>query len=1072
MRLPGFLRYDTWLGRMLDRPWLTIALVVALTALLGAGALRLRLQTSLYDLMIEDLPETAFYEATKETFGTEEIILVVARADDVFDPATFAHLDELASRLGELDGVRRTISLPGAKRAMDITGTMDPGRFREVVRHVDLFRNNLVSGDGTAAGVTLVLEDRQEREELIDRVAAVMEEYENGVSLYQVGMPVVSLALARFTEKDFFTLPPLTFVVIAILLLLLFRTWHGVLLPLSCILVSLIWTVGVMGWTGTPLSMLTMIVPVFLIAVGTAYCLHFSSEYIQLAGKAGTTRETAREVVSRMRFPTALAVGTTMVGLASLLVNRIDSIRQFAIFSCVGMASLLVVLLTLLPAMIVLMSPARARNGERREDVVDRFLAWVIHVNVHHQKAVFVVAGVVLALGIAGIFRIQVETNPCDYFKEDTPVARNFHDVYKDLSGSFPVNVVVNSGTPDFFEDPENLARLAELEKLLVTVDKVDKSVSVTDYMRLVNYATNRFEPERYALPEKGYQVRMIVNSLKTMLGQDTQDRFVTADFSTANVLLMTHISSSRDFLAAKRELGRICESVFGDDASCGVTGFGIVISATSQLVTQGQVKSLSITVVIIFGMMFVLFLSLRAGLAAIVPNCFPIVVNFGIMGWAGVELSLVTSLIASIAIGLAVDDTIHYLFRYNREFKRDLNEKRAMADTLRTVGRPIVFTTLTIGLGFSVLMFSSFQPTAIFGVMMAITMMAALVGDLVILPSLMTHVPLVTIWDLIRLRMGREPEKGLPIFHGLSRTQIHYVLLAGALKELPDGEVLFRKGEMSNSMYAIVSGELEILDTRTAADWGGDFSERTRVALLRTGDVVGEMGLVRSSRRSATAVAAGPVELLQINRRMIQRLQWLYPPAAYRFFFNLMRILCDRLEHTTHCLSNTGIRDDITGLPTRDTFMMELEKECERTRYYGTDMGVAVVELRAREGHGASREYHAGDRALERVAGALTDFLRRCDMLARIGNRRFGVLMVRMGPEETASACNRLWNMVNDVCDNGIRGWRGDVAIGFACAGPGRPGDPESLLREADEALGRAWSRDGPRVAARDAAA
>jgi signal transduction histidine kinase len=149
---------------------------------------------------------------------------------------------------------------------------------------------------------------------------------------------------------------------------------------------------------------------------------------------------------------------------------------------------------------------------------------------------------------------------------------------------------------------------------------------------------------------------------------------------------------------------------------------------------------------------MYIMFLSGKVGLIAILPNCFPILMNFGIMGWLGIPLSAPTSLIASIAIGLAVDDTIHYLYRYNREFKKDLDKDRALGDTLKNIGKPIIFTTLTISIGFFVLMFSHFKPTATFGFLMVITMLTALMGDLILLPALMLHVELVTAWDLLKL--------------------------------------------------------------------------------------------------------------------------------------------------------------------------------------------------------------------------------------------------------------------------------------------------------------------------------
>jgi signal transduction histidine kinase len=174
-------------------------------------------------------------------------------------------------------------------------------------------------------------------------------------------------------------------------------------------------------------------------------------------------------------------------------------------------------------------------------------------------------------------------------------------------------------------------------------------------------------------------------------------------------------------------------------------------MAQSSNLLTTGQIKSISITLGVIFIVILLLFMSFWVGLIAMIPNLFPIIVSFGLMGWFGVDVSVATSLVACIAIGLAVDDTMHYLFRYNQEFKQDPDKNRALRDTLRKVGKPIVFTTLTIGLGFSVLIFSNFKPTAVFGILMAITMFSALLGDLILLPSLMLHVGLVTAWDLLK---------------------------------------------------------------------------------------------------------------------------------------------------------------------------------------------------------------------------------------------------------------------------------------------------------------------------------
>jgi hypothetical protein len=279
-------------------------------------------------------------------------------------------------------------------------------------------------------------------------------------------------------------------------------------------------------------------------------------------------------------------------------------------------------------------------------------------------------------------------------------------------------------------------------------------------------------------------------------------------------------------------------------------------------------------------------------GLIAVLPNLIPIVFLFGIMGWLQIKLSLVTSLIAGIAIGIAVDDTVHYLTTYNRALKKDWNRTSAMERTVLEVGRPVAFTSFCIIAGFSVLMFSSFQPTAVFGLLMVITMLTDFFGNLLILPSLMLHVELVTVWDLLRIRMGKDPQKAIPLFKGLSRRQVRRVILAGLMETFAEDEAVFRKGDPGDSMYAVVSGEVKVVD--------GAEEKETVIAVMGRGEVFGEMGMIRSRPRTATVVATKESELLKVNQRMLKRLHWLFPLAAQKFFLNLVVILCDRLEIMT----------------------------------------------------------------------------------------------------------------------------------------------------------------------------
>ncbi len=995
-------------------PSVIILVIIVITTLFAWQIPSLSFKTSIYDLIIDDLPETARYEEFKQLFGSDEIIRVVIKCDDIYDQINFQKIRDLSDQAVKIKGVRRVISLPEVKKAVDFTGNWDLNKFSTVMANVDLFKQNLFSEDRKTTVLTLVLEIDADPDQVIVDVNKLMAEASDRLSLYQIGMPLVSQALARLTEKDFFRLPPITFVLIAIVLAVLYRRFFYILIPLVCVTLALIWNFGLMAITGIPLSILTMIVPVFLIAVGTAYCLHIVTEYRTQSVVAENKKSAAAATFGNITFPTILAVVTTVVGLGSLLVSRIAAIQEFAIFACMGIVSFLIILMTLLPATMSLLPLPQKKTSTQSDKpgMLDRLIDVIATIDLDYQKITLPIIGGLVLFCIIGIFKIPVESNPIGYFKEDTEVSRNFHDIYQHLSGSFPINVAMSGPAEDFFQKIEHIAEIEKMQTYIDSLPGIDKTISFGDYLKLVNYASNQFNPEHYRLPEEAWELRMLINSFKMMLGEDMLNRFMSPDFSKTNILLLTHISSSRDFLDAKKKILRHAANLAPNDVNWQVTGFGMVISESSHQITSGQLKSLSITMVIVFGIMFLLFLSSKVGFIAIVPNLFPIIINFGIMGWLGIELSMFTSLIASIAIGLAVDDTIHYLVRYNREFRKDLDDRRALRESLRHIGRPIIFTTLTISIGFSVLAMSSFKPTAIFGTMMAVTMFSALVGDLILLPSLLLHVELVTLWDLVRLKLGKDPGFGIPLFNGLSRTQIHYIIMAGTLKTIDAGKVLFHKGDASDSMCALISGTMDVVEPENEAETLKEHGVYKQINKAGEGEVIGEMGLLRGAPRSATVIASEDCEYLEINLKMIRRLQWLYPPTANRFFMNLMTILCDRIEAVTNSYACESVVDDLTGWYNRRGFINILDTEIHRSKRYQEHLSLCLMGIDF-EVADARMSFEIKDRNFRMIGQTLSNLIRKSDYLGRLDAETFALLMPQTSVQQAEPVCRRLRNLM-----------------------------------------------------------
>ena len=750
-RFSACFSFSLWLECILLHPRKVISGISVITLFFAWHLFHLSFATSVYDMVIENIPETVQYNEFKKLFGSDEIIRIVVKGVNVFEAGTFEKVTRISEEASRIKGVRRIISLPEIKKNIDISGKLSLEEFADRIRPVELFQRNLISDDFKSTSLTLILSDYADHKAIIQQVKCIIETESHGLTTYQIGIPVVSEALSDLTRKDILLLMPISILMFLIILSLLYRNINCVLLPMICVIIALIWTFGLMALYGIPLSMLTVMVPIFLLAIGVTYYLHICSEYLAFSQTCRDPVQVARLTFSSIAFPTFLAALTTIIGFGSLWINQIPAIREFSFFSCFGILSILVVLFTLYPAALVMLPLPRKTAPGFVAHFFDGLVKKIITLNLNWQHITLPLIIGLSVFCLAGVFRIQVETNPMSYLKADMPVSQHFHDIYKDLSGSFPLNVIMEGNGADYFETPAHVNQILQAQRILEKLPGVDKAMSYADYLMLVNYAMNQFDPKFYAIPEEAFEIRMLINNYKMLLGQDMLTSFMNPEFSKANILLLTHIASSNEFLDARKNILSIMREQF-PSSIWQVTGLGMSIASSSQFLTRGQIQSLMLTLAIIFCIMLIFFMSFKVGGISILPNMFPIVINFGAMGWIGIELSMVTSLIAGIAIGMAVDDIIHYLVRYNQKFKAHMDKKLALENTLQHIGNQMIFSSVAVCAGFFILVFSSFKATAIFGIMMVIIMFSGLFADIVILPSLMLHVELVTIWDLLRL--------------------------------------------------------------------------------------------------------------------------------------------------------------------------------------------------------------------------------------------------------------------------------------------------------------------------------
>jgi diguanylate cyclase (GGDEF)-like protein len=390
--------------------------------------------------------------------------------------------------------------------------------------------------------------------------------------------------------------------------------------------------------------------------------------------------------------------------------------------------------------------------------------------------------------------------------------------------------------------------------------------------------------------------------------------------------------------------------------------------------------------------------------------NLFPILVSFGAMGWLGIDLSMGTCLIASIVVGLAVDDTIHFLARYRLAYSQEMDSQAAMRTTLVQLGRPIISTSVAVSAGFSILMLSSFTPTAVFGLLMMLAMLSALSGGLVILPVLLSRVSPITLEEVFRIRIGGDRlQQTVPLLRGMSRFQIHRIFRSGEIRRIDAGTRLFHQGDVADCMYVVISGVFDAFMNEPA---GGCDDQRAglpkRINRLRVGDVIGEMGPLTSGARRVSVVAAVSGEVLSLSRNQLARIQRLYPRTASRFFTNLSTILTKKLIRADQCLSSTSRLDDDTGLLNREAFFDCLEKEIHRARRYGDSMAICLLDV-----DDCDAAFDANQLAVEhlisQIARVISGNFRAIDTKGRLDGTTLAVLLPGTTSAHNREVCRRL---------------------------------------------------------------
>lgn len=744
-------------------PLAVIALTAIVTIVLGAGLRRLAKDDSSDKMLPDNDPVLRYTREMEEIFSSDEFLIVAVESPEPFGAATVAKLVALTADLAAVPGVREVTGPTNTKNVRGSVGELfsEPlvdernppvsaaalEAYRAAITGKKLFRGSIISESGRAFGFVLRLERNPDKKEIVAAVQRIVDRHQGPEKLYFSGSPAINIEVGRYMGRDMAKYLPLVAALILGTLWVNFRSWRGVWLPFVAIVIPVLWTLGAQGWLGVPISVIGTMIPTILIAVGVSYAVHVLADYYEIVPGRADRREAVAEALVSIAPTIGLAGVSTVIGFSSLLANDTRILREFGWITSFGILAAMLVAVTFVPACLALMkAPAARTRTVVAGGLAARFLAGVTRFNARHRYPALA-AGALLVLGSLAAFpRLYLETNVINFFKQDDPVRATIARISNEFGGTITVRTIIEAPVPGTILKPEYLRQMEEYQKFLEGFARVGKTLSIADMIKDMNMALHEGNPAHDALPEtqRGAEQYLFLYSLAS--APDEFAGLIDPSHSKATVTArLRQVDADNAALGTgetKRLLARIDEYIaahFSPELKVTPTGRAQDIVRTSDYIVTGLIRSMLTAVVPIWLLAAVIFRSPAAGFFGIATTAIGLVLNFGVMGWFGIPLDIATTLISSIAIGIGVDDAMHYLLRLRRTMRRgETDPARAMAVTLAETGRAILFTSATMVLGFSIFMVASFRPVAYFGGLTALSMITTSVAALLVVPVLL----------------------------------------------------------------------------------------------------------------------------------------------------------------------------------------------------------------------------------------------------------------------------------------------------------------------------------------------
>lgn len=759
---------------------MNLIIIALLTGIIGYFAFKVQVSYDAASLLPATDSASIVYSDFKDRFGKDGSVMFIGIQDEnIFELDKFGEFYDLTFDIKAIDGVEEVVSLGrifnlvrnDSIKKFDFkpvsqsrpTTQKECDSIKSVIYSLKMYDGLLYNKETNVSLMMITLEESKlktkERINLINDIKAKVEHFsqKTNIEVHYSGLPYIRIITAKKLEDELLFFVVLAMIITSIILLIFFRSLKAVFFPMLIVMISVLWVLGTMSILGYKITLLTSVFPPLLIVIVVENCIFLLNKYYDEYRSHGNKVKSLSRVVQRIGNANLLTNATTAAGFAAFIVTGNKLLVEFGVIASINILVAYILTLFLIPIFFSYLPPPKKRHTKHLDESnVSKLIAKIVNVVLTRRNPIYIIMAILLVISVFGIIKLETTGKIVDDIPKKDVMYKDLIFIEKNFNGVMPFEISIDTKKRKGVLKLSTIKKIDKLEQVLSTYPELSKSVSIAEVLKFSKQAFYRGKESMYSLPndqEKNFILRYIPGkegNKRTILNSfiDSTMQYTRISTQMANI-------GTYEIQRIKDDLRPQIDSIFDKEKfDVQITGTSVVFLKGYRYLVKNLFTSLLLAMLIITVLMALLFTSIRMILISLVPNIIPLLTTAAMMGYLGISIKPSTVLIFSIALGISVDNAIHFLSRYRLQLKlNNWRIKDSVIAALRETGFSMIYSSVVLFFGFIIFTLSSFGGTESLGYLIAFTLFVALFSNLFLLPSL-----ILTLDKRITTRTFKEP--------------------------------------------------------------------------------------------------------------------------------------------------------------------------------------------------------------------------------------------------------------------------------------------------------------------------